>query len=293
MKYLKDFLVHLEHAREASPHTVAAYGSDLTAFASRLPPRKREEPAAIKATDIKGYLTDLLLEEYSRASVARHAAAIRSFFRYMVAEGMVEGNPALAVRTPRKARSLPQVLSTSQVERLLAAPVGTGFVPLRDRAILETLYSAGLRVSELVGLDAGDADLEEGVVRVLGKGRRERLGMLGAFAVEAIGDYLPVRRRRMRADTAALFLNRLGGRLTARSVRRVLGRYIIRADLPSGVSPHTLRHSFATHLLQNGAGLKDVQEMLGHLHLSSTQIYTHLSPVHLRRVYEASHPRAH
>ena len=294
MRYLDDFLLHLEHARDVSAHTLAAYRSDLTRFASVLTEKESSDPGCITTPTLKSYLTDLLLEEYNRATVARHAAALRSFFRYLLAEGFAPVDHAASVRTPKRIRSLPRVLDSEQVARLLSAPTGNEFVPLRDRALLETLYSAGLRVSELVALDDADTDLGRGTIKVVGKGRRERIGVLGSYAVRAIEDYLPARKGVMRsAGGDALFLNRRGSRLTDRGVRRTLERYAVKADLPNGVTPHTLRHSFASHLLQNGAGLKEVQELLGHLHLSSTQIYTHVSPEHLRRVYEASHPRAH
>ena len=293
MRHLDDYLLHLEHGRSVSPHTLRAYRTDLADFIRRIGEDRTRDPARLTAADLKGYLTDLLLEDRSRATVARHAAALRGFFKYCLAEGFVEEDPATSLRTPRRARTLPRVLTQDQVGRLLAAPVGDGFVAVRDRALLETLYSAGLRVSELAALDLRETDLQDGLVRVQGKGDRERLGLLGSHAVEALETYLPLRSAVAQADAGdALFLNRRGTRLDVRSVRRSLDRYVVRADLPGDVTPHTLRHSFATHLLENGAGLKAVQELLGHRHLSSTQVYTHLSPEHLRKAYEAAHPRA-
>jgi integrase/recombinase XerC len=293
VRHLTDYLLHLEHGRAVSPHTLRAYRTDLSDFILRIGPDRTREPARVTAADLKGYLTDLLLEDRSRATVARHAAALRGFFRYCLAEGFIEEDPAAGLRTPRRARRLPRVLSQEQVARLLAAPAGDGFVAVRDRALLETIYSAGLRVSELASLDLGGTDLDEGLVRVWGKGDRERLGLLGSHAVEALRAYLPRRSAVAQVSAGdALFLNRRGTRLDVRSIRRSLARQIVLAELPADVTPHTLRHSFATHLLENGAKLKEVQELLGHRHLSSTQVYTHVSPEHLRKAYEAAHPRA-
>lgn len=293
MRYLEDFLQHLEHARGVSRHTLSSYRSDLRRFASELPPALSAAPERVGTPLLRGYVSKLLLAGYERTTVARHAAAIRSFYRYLVAEGFAASDPAASLRPPRRHTPLPAVLDDSQMDRLLRAPSRDTFVGNRDRALLETLYSAGLRVSELVGLDLGHLDLEEGLLRVAGKGSRERMALLGSHARSSVRDYLPGRLARLR-DSAGdpLFINRLGTRLSDRSVRRSLQRYIVKAGLPGGVTPHTLRHTFATHLLQRGAGLKEVQELLGHLHLSSTQVYTHVSPEHLRRVYEQAHPRA-
>lgn len=293
MRHLADFLAHLEHARGVSPHTLRAYRQDLAGFAASLSPEEAEDPASLRAADLKSWAASLLDRGLARTTVARQLAAVRGYFRYLLAEGFAGDDPAASVRLPRGARPLPAVLTREQVERLLAAPRGGGFVAVRDRALLETLYSAGLRVSEAVGLDLPDVDPARGVCQVLGKGRRERFAYLGSHAVRALEDWLPVRRRRLKVRGGrALFLNHLGTRLTDRSVRRALDRYIVAADLPAGITPHTLRHSFATHLLAHGAGLKEVQELLGHKNLSSTQIYTHVSPEHLKRIYEEAHPRA-
>jgi tyrosine recombinase XerC len=293
MRYLKDFLLHLEHARDASVHTVTAYRRDLEGFATFSGLTDEGDPTSLTPLDLKAWLSEQALEGKSHATLARRAAALRTFFRYLLAEGFLDDDPTRSLRTPKKGRSLPRVLTSAQMERLLAAPVGDGFLALRDRAVLEGLYSSGARVSELVSLDLPDLDLEEGEARLLGKGRKERLAVLGSHAVQALEEYLPRRRALVQDRHAAVFVNQRGGRLTDRSVRRILERYIVKADLPKGVTPHTLRHSFATHLLENGAGLKEVQELLGHQHLSSTQIYTHLTPAHLRDVYERAHPRAH
>lgn len=293
VRYLEDYLIWLEHGRSVSEHTLKAYRTDLGRFATYLGTESAREPTALRTADLKDYVAELLESGLKRSTIARHVAALRGYFRYLLMEGAADDDPAASLRTPRRRRSLPRVLSTEQMERLLQAPAGSGFLAVRDRALLEVLYSAGLRVSELVGLDVDDLDLARGWARVLGKGRQERDAVLGSHAVEATRAYLDLRESRRRTpDERALFLNHRGTRLTDRSVRRVLERHLVRADVPPGVTPHTLRHTFATHLLAHGAGLKEVQELLGHKHLSSTQVYTHVSPEHLRRAYETAHPRA-
>ncbi|MAG55330.1 MAG: tyrosine recombinase [Planctomycetes bacterium] len=293
MRHLAEYLAHLQDARDVSDHTLRAYRTDLTRFADSLAADERDAPTTLGPGDLKSYVAGLLDQGLERSTVARHVAALRGFFRWLLAAGKHDDDPAQALRVPRRGRTLPRVLSQEQMERLLAAPAGDGFLALRDRALLETLYSAGLRVSELVALDVRDVDLVRGVARVLGKGNKERLALIGSYARDALTAWLPLRARRATPHAGdALFLNHRGGRLTDRSVRRLLEKALIRAGLPPGISPHTLRHSFATHLLASGAGLKEVQEMLGHAHLASTQIYTHVSPEHLRQAYEAAHPRA-
>ena len=292
MRQLDDYLRYLQDVRNASPHTVAAYRSDLHHFLDSLDPKQRSDPAGIGGNELKHHLLSLVQDGRSRATVARRAASLRGFFRYLLQRELIREDPSASLRVPKKPRVIPRVLSTEQIERLLAAPVGEGFVAVRDRALLEILYSAGLRVSELVGSNLLDLDRADATLRVMGKGSRERLGLLGRHALKALDDYLPLRTHRTRiTQDEALIVNRFGTRLSARSVRRSLERYIVAAELPSGVTPHTLRHSFATHLLEQGAGIKEVQELLGHRHLSSTQIYTHISPQHLRKVYDAAHPR--
>jgi integrase/recombinase XerC len=294
VRHLDEYLAHLEFGRRVSPHTLRAYRTDLSRFAATLAPDERDAPTGLGAGDLRAYVMAMLDEGLERTSVARHLAALRGFFGYLHAMGHHDDDPAHSLRLPRRGRRLPRVLTFEQMDRLLAAPEGGGYLACRDRAVMETLYSAGLRVGELVGLNLPEVDLMRGVARVLGKGHRERLALLGSHAVAALEAWLPHRSQRImpRADDA-VFLNHRGGRLTDRSVRRILDRLLVLAGLPPGITPHTLRHSFATHLLSRGAGLKEVQELLGHRQLSSTQIYTHVSPEHLRRVYEHAHPRAH
>jgi len=291
------FLRYLRAERNASPHTLKSYREDLSALIAYLSDSHGQcpSPADVTTFDLRGYVAGLHEAGYAKATIARRLASLRSFFRFGQREGWIGANPAKALRNPRKARTLPHFLSTDEVRQLLAAPRSDSGQGLRDRAILETLYSAGLRVSELVGLNDGDLDLHEGILHVRGKGRRERLAPVGKFAVQALRRWL---RTRVVADDEAagndapVFVNRFGRRLTARSVARLLEKYLLQTGLDRRTSPHTLRHSFATHLLDRGAGIRSVQELLGHRSLVTTQIYTHLSTANLRAAYQRAHPRA-
>lgn len=292
------FLRYLEVERNASPLTIKSYREDLFAlheYFSQLYGGREVTPGEITTLDLRGYVAALSEAGYAKSSIARRLASLRSFFRFGQREGWVKQNPARPLRNPRKARRLPHVLSSEEVARLLEAPPEHTPMGLRDRAILETLYSAGLRVSELVGLNDGDLHLEEGLVRVQGKGRRERLALLGSYAVRALRRWLRVRPPRpagMEGADRPVFVNRFGQRLTTRSVGRLLEKYLRQTGLDQRTSPHTLRHSFATHLLDRGADIRSVQELLGHKSISTTQIYTHLSTATLRAAYEKAHPRA-
>jgi integrase/recombinase XerC len=232
---------------------------------------------------------------YARTTIARRLACLRSFFRYATREGITETNPAKALRTPRAGRKLPHFLTAEQTARLLEAPPANDAMGLRDRAMLETLYSAGLRVAELVGLNLPDWDREANVLRVLGKGKKERIAPIGRYAARALERWLEVRLPDPDApdeEREAVFLNRFGRRLTTRSIGRTLQKHLQTAGLERITSPHTLRHSFATHLLDGGADLRAVQELLGHKSLTTTQIYTHVSTRRLRETYEHAHPHA-
>jgi integrase/recombinase XerC len=220
---------------------------------------------------------------------------MRSFFRFAQRQQLVEKNPAKPLRSPRKRRKLPHFLSTDEIGKLLIAPPAMSASGLRDRAILETMYSAGLRVSELVGINIPDLALDEGLIRIRGKGRKERLAPLGSFAIQAINRWREVRKpsgKCQALEQPPVFLNKFGNRITTRSIGRMLEKYLAETGLDSRTSPHTLRHSFATHLLDAGADIRSVQELLGHKSLVTTQIYTHLSTANLRNVYEKAHPRA-
>lgn len=291
------FLQYLHVERGASPHTLKGYREDLAAFADyfRSTDETWPEPGDITAAELRGFLSALHEAGYAKTSIARKLASLRSFYRFGQREGWAKTNPAKALRNPRKSRQLPHFLTTDEIGTLLAAPRGSGMQAPRDRAILETIYSAGLRVSELVSLDDGDLDFEQGIVKVRGKGRKERLAPLGSFAVTALHQWLAVRKLAPQLTPgrdAPVFVNRLGTRLTVRSVGRLLEKYLLETGLDTRTTPHTLRHSFATHLLDRGADIRSVQELLGHKSLVTTQIYTHVSTSNLRRAYEQAHPRA-
>jgi integrase/recombinase XerC len=300
---ISKFVFYLEHERNFSAHTVRCYATDLAHFAAFLLGPQAAPDAAmsdgfsdrlrrITPLDLRAYLGDLKRADYSRATIARKIATLRSFYKFLARQGEVPNNPVKIIRTPRQEKRLPKFLTPADVERLLATPKGQDLLSLRDVAMLEVLYSSGIRVSELVGLDLEDVDPIGEVARVRGKGRRERLAPLGSFALRALNRYLASRAKSTVRDTEALFVNRHGARLSARSVRRKLAKYLAAAGLDPHASPHTLRHSFATHMLERGADLRAVQEMLGHRSLSTTQIYTHVTASRLKEIYEAAHPRA-
>ena len=283
--------------RNASELTVKSYSEDLTSLNEYLADSHGQMPSPNQITplDLRGYVAALHEAGYARTSVSRRLASLRSFFRFAQREGLADSNPAKPLRNPRPQRKLPHFLSSDEVGKLLDAPPSDCSLGLRDRAILETMYSAGLRVSETVGINDGDLDLENGVVRVRGKGRRERLAPIGSFAVRALKRWLRVRQLSAKEPDgleAPVFLNKFGRRLTTRSVARMLEKYLKQTDLDIRTTPHTLRHSFATHLLDRGADIRSVQELLGHKSLVTTQIYTHVSTAGLREVYEKAHPRA-
>ena len=287
------FLRSLRIERNASPETLRGYANDLGSLTDYLDDRvgSRPHPSRVTVHQLRGFVAYLHDCQYARATIARRLACLRTFFTFCQRQQIVASNPAKALRTPRAGRKLPHYLTGEQVATLLTTPNAMTPDGLRDRAILETLYSAGLRVSELVSLDLASWDQASGVVRVMGKGSKERLAPIGSFAAEAIDRYLAVREPKREAEPA-IFLNKIGTRISDRSVRRMLDKHIQAAGLSSKTTPHTLRHSFATHLLDNGADLRSVQEMLGHASLTTTQIYTHVSAKRMRETYEAAHPHA-
>ncbi len=291
------FLRYLQGERGASEHTIKSYREDLAMLSDYLADDdgKTPAPAAVTPQDLRSYVSAMHEAGYAKSSIARRLASARSFFRFGQREGWIATNPATPIRNPRKSHKLPHYLSTDDIGRLLAAPPATGAMGLRDRALLETVYSAGLRVSELVGLNDGDLDLTQGIARVRGKGKKERLAPIGSFASKALKAWLAARQLSPKVPvgrTAPVFTNRFGTRLTTRSVARMLEKYLAETGLDNRTSPHTLRHSFATHLLDRGADIRSVQELLGHKSLVTTQIYTHVSAASLRAAYEQAHPRA-
>lgn len=293
----RSFLNYLKIERNSSALTIKSYTDDLAHLGEFFEEQSGRVPSPpdIDVAQLRGYVAYLHECGYARATVARRLACLRSFFRYCNREGICETNPAKPLRTPRAGRKLPHFLSTEEVGRLLLAPPANKDAGLRDRAILETMYSAGLRVAEVVGLDMQDFDRSSGILRVMGKGRKERIAPVGSFAIKALDRWFEIRQPDLTAgenDQQAIFLNRFGRRLATRSIGRMLEKHIKTCGLSSQTSPHTLRHSFATHLLDGGADLRCVQELLGHKSLTTTQIYTHVSTRRLRETYEAAHPHA-
>jgi integrase/recombinase XerC len=290
------FLRYLEVERNASRYTIKSYREDLTALEVALtetcggqPP----QPGDVTILHLRGYVTRMHDAGLSKSTIARRLASLRSFFRFGRREGWAESNPAKPLRNPRKSRTLPHFLSSDELDRLLQAPQGKTWQALRDRAILEVLYSAGLRVGELAATNDADIQWNEGLVRVRGKGKRERLAPLGSFAIKALEAYVRARTKQFpKPRDTATFVNKSGTRLTTRSVARMLEKYLKETGLDARTSPHTLRHSFATHLLDRGADIRSVQELLGHKSLMTTQIYTHVSTANLKAAYEKAHPRA-
>ena len=296
-KQIGQFLQYMRVERGASDHTLKSYREDLQSLAEYLADEQGDTPAPgnISTVELRGFVSALHEAGYAKSSIARRLASVRSFFRFGQRESWVEINPAKALRNPRKSHKLPHFLSTSEVAKLLNAPPARDPLGIRDRAVLETLYSAGLRVSELTGLNDGDLDFSAGIVRVRGKGRRERLAPLGSYATTALKSWLSVRElspREPQHRLAPVFVNKFGTRITTRSIARMLEKYLRQTELDQRTSPHTLRHSFATHLLDRGADIRSVQELLGHKSLVTTQIYTHVSTSNLRMAYEKAHPRA-
>jgi integrase/recombinase XerC len=291
------FLRYLGVERNASELTVKSYREDLLDLADYLVDTlgASVKPKDVSARDLRGYAAALHDAGYAKASIARKLASLRSFYRFAQRQQMTDSNPAKPLRNPRGQRKLPHFLSNEEIERLLNAPDIDTSLGMRDHAILETMYSAGLRVSEVVGLNDGDLDFEEAIARIRGKGRKERLALLGKYAIAALKKYLAQRQLHPQSEVgrqAPVFVNRFGKRLTTRSVGRMLEKYIQQVGLDQRTSPHTLRHSFATHLLDRGADIRSVQELLGHKSLVTTQIYTHISTANLREVYLRAHPRA-
>jgi len=286
------FLRHLERERNASRHTIRAYGEDLSQFADYMEGALGREPRPEDADQvlIRGFLADLHRRGLKKASSARKLAGLRTFFRFLCREGRLERNPARALLSPRLEKRIPAPLEETQVETLLDVP-GDDVASVRARAILELLYATGIRCAELVGLDVGEIDIEARMVRVLGKGRKERIVLFGTRARDSLRAWLAVRAG-LRPKTDGVFINLRGGRLSDRGVRALVSRRVKQVALTRRCSPHTLRHSFATHLLARGADLRAIQELLGHASLSTTQRYTHVDTRQLLEVYKKTHPRA-
>jgi len=283
------FMDYLRFERNLSPATFKAYGEDLEDF--RVFQSSQKGPGFLEADTflIRSYLSSLARRGLSKRSIQRHLSTLRSFYRFLVKRGLSKGNPAAVIPMPKAEKRLPKAMTAREVTALVEAPPETGWRQLRDRAVFELLYASGLRVAELTGLNADDLNFASQILRVRGKGGKERIVPFGAKAREALKTYLAVRPGE---TSPALFLNRNGGRLTPRSVHRMVVHYVRTALLETGIHPHTFRHTFATHLLEAGADLRIIQELLGHASLSSTQIYTHVDIKKLLDVYRKAHPKA-
>jgi integrase/recombinase XerC len=299
-EHISEYLRYLEAERNISPQTLRAYRGDLGIFEEFCLRAGIDDPADVDHRLLRRYLANLQTRGYSRSTVARRSSAVRGFFRFMVQRGYLESDPAAALSPPRRDRRLPRVLRLEEIDE---AETQQGLhiyrTSLRDMAVVELLYATGMRVGELAGLDLEDIDLKRGEVRVLGKGRKERVIPLHEAAQQLVAGYIEKERPTLVADTgadtskeASLFVNVRGKRLSDRGVRRVVERFFRGLEGGKRISPHTLRHTFATHMLQGGADLRTVQELLGHVDLSTTQIYTHLSKGQLKEVFFRTHPRA-
>jgi integrase/recombinase XerC len=308
---IRDFVQYLKVERGATGHTLRNYLSDLRQFLKFLGipaesqegqgPRKTLDFEKIDHLEIRSYLVELHRQGLKKSSMARKLAVLRSFFKYLRREGLLKANPARLVNIPKKDHPLPAFLTVDQAAALMDSPTSQDRSSLRDKAILETFYSTGIRLSELVGLHLEDIDFDSGLARIRGKGKKERIVPIGSKAIEALKKCLEenpsshrpsqISGKRAFGSAQALFLNRAGGRLTARSVARIVKRYLSRVGLPEA-SPHGLRHSFATHLLEEGVDLRSIQELLGHSSIATTQRYTHLNADQLMAIYDKAHPRA-
>jgi integrase/recombinase XerC len=295
--HLLDFLEYLRYEKGASGNTVSSYEADIEQFYEymRGPEKKPVSIESVTGLDIRGYMAHIARLGLSKSTAQRKLASLRSFFKYLYREGLVDKNPAKAVASPKKEKPQPKVLSVDDAALLVEAPVGKAPAFARDAAILETFYSCGLRISELSSLDVEDIDFEAGMLRVTGKGGKERVVPVGSKALAALRKYLSSRPAAGRDAPSAgtpCFLNARGGRLGVRSIRRLVEKYARDKNLSGRVTPHTLRHTFATHMLEGGTDLRSIQEMLGHSSLSTTQKYTHLNMDSLMEVYDKAHPRS-
>ena len=288
------FTTYLAGERNASPHTVNNYATDLQPFLDFLADQGVENLDQVDKQLIRTYLARLLGFGYVKASIARKLSVLRSFYRFLIREGVLEHNPAAGMRSPKLDKRLPSFLERQTIEALVEAPDITQTLGLRDRAILELFYASGIRLSELAGLNLSDLFLEEGEVRVMGKGRKERIALMGTPARLAVERYIEESRPQLlkQRSTQAVFVSHRGQRLSQRAIQLLVRRYVGALGLNKRVHPHTLRHSFATHLLDGGADLRVVQELLGHANLSTTQIYTHVTQQQARKIYLSAHPLA-
>jgi len=303
-QYLDLFLDHLSNERNCSPHTIKAYNEDLSAFVTFLECRGDllRFPKEVDRLVFRAFLADQTEKGTGKRTLGRRLSGLRTFYKFLIKRKVLIESPMDGIHNPKTPKSLPKCLTEEDVRKLVETVRGSGWMDMRDRALLELLYGAGVRVSELVGANLEDFDKERGLLKVRGKGRKERMLPVGACATNAVRMWLQRRSEAAHGNvtlpaavnipTSPMFVNRFGTRLDVRSVRRILVKRLHQAGLPPGATPHTLRHSYATHLLERGADLRSVQELLGHSSLSTTQIYTHLTPSRLKDVYAAAHPKA-
>jgi len=288
-RYVHKFINYLQIEKNASEHTITNYKIDLRGFGESIKDKPMEQ---VTHLDARLFLAKMKEKNFSKRSIARKIACLRSFFKFLYREGYIKSNPAVSLSTPRTDKKLPLFLNMDDIVKLLESPDPSDDMGLRDRAILETLYSTGIRVSELVGLDKEDIDFISGVLKVYGKGRKERLVPIGDKALRAIRAYFEKMGVSDINEKKPVFLNKSRRRVSDRAVRRIVEKYIHKTSLNENISPHSLRHSFATHMLDRGADLRSVQELLGHANLSTTQIYTHVTTDRLKAIYDKVHPRA-
>jgi integrase/recombinase XerC len=288
-RYVHKFINYLEIEKNASSHTVTNYKIDLKNFSEAIKDKPIDE---VTHLDVRLFLAKMKEKNFSKRSVARKMATLRSFFKFLYREGFIKSSPAASLLTPKIEKKLPLFLSADDAVKLLESPDVTDDMGLRDKAILETLYSTGIRVSELCGLDKEDIDFISGVLKVYGKGKKERLVPIGDKALRSIRTYFEKIKVSDINEKKPTFINKSKRRITDRAVRRIVDKYIRKTSLNENISPHSLRHSFATHMLDRGADLRSVQELLGHANLSTTQIYTHVTTDRLKAIYEKVHPRA-
>ncbi len=299
-KYIEEFMDYLKVEKNASPYTIESYKNDLNQLSNFLNSHTDfgiKNIEDIDHTILRHLLAYLQKKGYKKRSLVRKVSVLRTFFRFLSRQKHIKANPTLYLVTPKMDRRLPDFLEVTEIDSLLSMPKPDSFIGLRDRAVLELLYTTGIRVGELVTLNLNDVDYLGGLIKVKGKGRKERLVPFGTKALKTIREYLTVRDKivnteMMIGNNQALFVNAKGQRIYSRSIRRRINYYIKFTGIKKKVSPHTLRHSFATHLLNAGADLRAVQEMLGHISLSTTQIYTHITTERLKKVYDKTHPRA-
>ncbi len=293
-KQLSEFNNYLSVEKGLAKNTLESYNRDLVKFVTFLNRHNIDHPGLINSSIINLYLGELKNNHNSTSTISRSIASIRSFFNYLLEEGIIDNNPALELVSPKIEKRLPRVLTTSEIDRLLDQPKASEQKGLRDKAMLELLYASGIRVSELIGLNLSDFEPRVGFLRCKGKGQKERIVPIGSVAINSVSDYMNKSRAKLCKNNGevALFVNQHGNRMTRQGFWKILKKYAFKSNIDGYITPHTIRHSFATHLLENGADLRSVQEMLGHSDISTTQIYTQITRRKIREVYDKAHPRA-